>query len=93
MTKSVAGGLGWQIPDAYKLALRRNVLQTVALARAPLFRFGRTPLGRHQRDFAGYAIDLGLKPSFIGCSHRGNCFVDGVPSFIDLAKVGIGFPR
>ena len=42
---------------------------------------------RHQRDFAGDAIDLGLAPPFLGCFHRRHRFANAAPSVIELAEV------
>ena len=45
---------------------------------------------RHQRDFAGHAMDLGLAPSFLGCFHCGHRLADAAPSVIELAEFRIG---
>ena len=54
------------------------------------FRFSRIRLGRHQRDFSGHAMDLGLAPPFLGCFHRRHRFADAAPSVIELAEFRIG---
>jgi hypothetical protein len=48
------------------------------------------PLRRHQGDFAGYAMDLGLAPLLPGCLHQIRRFVDAAPSLIELAEIRIG---
>ena len=53
-------------------------------------RFRCIRLGRHQRDFARDAMDLGLAPFFLGCFHRCHRFADAAPSVIELAKLRIG---
>jgi hypothetical protein len=56
------------------------------------FRFRPVRLRQHQRDFASYAIDLGLAPSFLGCFHRRYRFANAAPSVIEQPKLGMG-PR
>jgi hypothetical protein len=55
-------------------------------------RFRRVGFWRHQRDFSGNAMDLGLAPRFLGCVHRRHRFADAAPSVIELTEFRVG-PR
>ena len=52
--------------------------------------FAASGSGDLQRDFAGYAIDLRLAPSFLGCFDRRHRFANAAPSVIELAEFRIG---
>ena len=54
------------------------------------FRFRRIPLWRQQRDFAGYAMDIGFVPPFFGCFRRRYSFTSAAQSVIELAEFGVG---
>ena len=54
------------------------------------FRFRRIRLGRHQRDFTGDAIDLGLEPRFFGSFHCCHRFANAVPRVVEPAEVPMG---
>ena len=54
------------------------------------FRFRRVRLWRFKRDFAGYALDFGLKPPFLGCFRRRHRFAEAAPGVIEFSEVRIG---
>jgi hypothetical protein len=53
------------------------------------FRFRRIPLARHQRDFPGHAMDIGLEPSFLCCFHHRHRFINTARSIIEFADLRV----
>src|SRR5271169_3683600 len=56
------------------------------------FRFRRIWLRRHEREVAGYSMEVRLEPPFIGCFRQSHRFVDAAPSRIVLSQLRMG-PR
>src|SRR5262245_28544280 len=54
------------------------------------FRLRRTQLRQLERDFAGYAMDFRLVPTFPCCFHRGHRLANAAPSLVKLAEFRIG---
>src|SRR6185295_12338392 len=50
------------------------------------FRFRCVWVGRRYLDFACHALDLGLKPTFLGCFYLGHRFANAVPCIIEVVE-------
>src|SRR5262249_44817289 len=53
-------------------------------------RLRRTQLRQLERDFAGYAMDFRLVPTFLCCFHRGHRLANVAASLVKLAEFRIG---